>query len=900
VGLLPQSRPQFKGVVEKKTRKVYDSVPALLTPGSIKTPLRACGYRPELLKADFPFRDKETIPLVGFAQPPVDSRSACVAVLFPTGVPQLAVDACRPLGAPLVFVCFHDTLQWWKQGPSSAECLEIIAADNVEQFFRHNQNQFSPDVVYRAKTWGRFRTADQLSFVDLGLMPLVEEQVGASLAKLVERNVEEMKDSLGWTDVTEAQGHWLLKTIFWLLSGKILRDKQVGEFQGLDLNDVEEVFRRLATHYGTDAVAAGSKAKLDALRGCAGDIDRFSTLALATTESLAYVYENALISKNTRSSLGTHSTPSYLVDYVVGNLTDWIAEIPIDERSVFEPACGHAAFLVSAMRLLTELLPPDKVTPSRRGKYLRTRLHGTDIDPFALELARLSLTLTDIPNPNGWDLQIEDMFARDVLIEQAKNSTILLANPPFNNFSQREQQTHRDQNSAVRFLGKPGEMLWRTVQQLPEGGVFGVVLPQTILHSDNARDLRKFLLSECELREICLFPDKVFSFSDAESAVLIGRRKRISGTKAVRYRRVREHQLGAFRSNYVASTTRAVPQFRFSSEASSSLRLPELDDVWTFLENNPTLVDLAAVEQGIIYYGQDLRHGATAYSEKEFPGSTQGFPLFGRGLHLHELPQAYWMSTEPSVIRWAGTPPLVGAPQVLLNYAPASRGPWRLKALIDKLGHPATSRFMRIRPTAATYTLETVWALLNSPIANAYVYSHLGKRDNIVGEIRKIPVPKGASFTAVDRAASAYVVAASSQTEPTKLRDLLHQVDCEVLNLYALPFELEQSVLSLFVNEKRLGVPFTQTRYLPKDLEVHMRFSDFVQFERDWSGTNHERGLLIDKAIAGSLSLEERKRLEALQIYAEYHVDQVSPLQTRLLDELEQRLLSRLTTDGTQ
>ena len=66
-----------------------------------------------------------------------------------------------------------------------------------------------------------------------------------------------------------------------------------------------------------------------------------------------------------------------------------------------------AVFLVSAMRLLTELLPDDKAIPSRRGPYLRSRLHGTDIDPFALELARLSLTLTDIPNPNGWDLRLK-------------------------------------------------------------------------------------------------------------------------------------------------------------------------------------------------------------------------------------------------------------------------------------------------------------------------------------------------------------------------------------------------------------------------------------------------------------------------------------------------------------
>jgi N-6 DNA Methylase len=101
-------------------------------------------------------------------------------------------------------------------------------------------------------------------------------------------------------------------------------------------------------------------------------------LVLTTTEALAYVYENTLISKETRSALGTHSTPSFLVDYVVGNLADWVNDIPADKRSVYEPACGHAAFLVSAMRLLAELLPPEKAlnchTPAHSAqKYPREK-----------------------------------------------------------------------------------------------------------------------------------------------------------------------------------------------------------------------------------------------------------------------------------------------------------------------------------------------------------------------------------------------------------------------------------------------------------------------------------------------------------------------------------------------
>jgi len=818
-------------------------------------------------------------------------------VVSATTGPRSAVDNCRPLGAPLVFVCFLDTLQWWKQGATSAELLESIPANNIERFFQSHQDEFSPDAVYRAKTWGRFQTAYQLKFVDLGLMPLVEEEVGKSLGTLIERNVSELKHWLGWENVTVEQGRWLLQTIFWLVSGKILHDKQVHSFEDLDLNDVEEVFHRVGNHYGTKPLAAGSKKKLEALCESARIISQFSSLVLTTTEALAYVYENTLITKETRSALSTHSTPSFLVDYVVGNLADWVNEIPVNERSVYEPACGHAAFLVSAMRLLTELLPPEKAIPSRRGPYLRSRLHGTDVDSFALELARLSLTLTDIPNPDGWDLKPQDMFLDDRLGEQAQRSTILLANPPFDNFTRKEQRLYREDKSDVRFFNKAAEMLWRTLPRLPDGGVFGVVLPQNFLHSDNARDLREFLIREYELKEICLFPDKVFSFSDAESAVLIGRRKRVDGQNKVRYRRIREREIPSFRSEYAAST-RSVSQSRFGPAKLFSLRLPDLEEVWTACKDLPTLADVAATAKGLDYYGQ-VPSGSVKYSRERVSGTHRGFVRFDRGLQLHELPKRYWMNLDPSVVSSPRSGTTLGTPQVLLNYAPASRGPWRLKALIDRLGHPVTSRFIPVRPTASSYSIETLWALLNSPVANAYAFSHLGKRDNLVGDIRKIPVPNVSLFEQVERAATGYLGAASSETDPATLQKLLLKVDCEVLKLYSLPLELEQSVLALFTGWQRVGVPFTQHTYLPNELLRRVRLSEFLQFEENWPETNRERGNLIVKDIKGNLNTDERTRLAALQAYADYHIDKVAPRPTHVLDELEEALFSRMPKKDT-
>jgi hypothetical protein len=115
--------------------------------------------------------------------------------------------------------------------------------------------------------------------------------------------------------------------------------------------------------------------------------------------------------------------------------------------------------------------------------------------------------------------------------------------------------------------------------------------------------------------------------------------------------------------------------------------------------DNPKLVDVADLGQGLIYHGEELQSGGTTYSDQQFVRSQPGFVLFNRGLQLHQLPNRYWMNLDPEVIRRAVSGTTVGTPQVLLNYAPASRGPWRLKALIDNHGHPITSNFMSVRPT---------------------------------------------------------------------------------------------------------------------------------------------------------------------------------------------------------
>lgn len=74
-----------------------------------------------------------------------------------------------------------------------------------------------------------------------------------------------------------------------------------------------------------------------------------------SSDSLAFVYENTLVTKDTRKRFGTHSTPRQVADYVVNRLD--LSKFDLKELTVFEPFTGAGAFLVAALRHMRDLLP---------------------------------------------------------------------------------------------------------------------------------------------------------------------------------------------------------------------------------------------------------------------------------------------------------------------------------------------------------------------------------------------------------------------------------------------------------------------------------------------------------------------------------------------------------------
>ncbi|HLM74013.1 MAG TPA: N-6 DNA methylase, partial [Polyangiaceae bacterium] len=737
---------------------------------------------------------------------------------------EVEVAACRELGAPVVFVCHERGVTWWRQGASGPKPWKEITADELQAFAEQERETFAPSALYRAKTQSRFNPQLRLPFVDELLMPTIERAIGQRLGEVIDSVFGELRQQVGGERLTDEATHQLLKDAFWLLAAKILRDKDVPSFRGIDLTDAREVLKRVGEHYGEPDQILHKKPKHLAVMGRAAErIAAVSHLGQVTTEALAYLYETTLVTGELRRTLGIHSTPPYLTDYILGRLEDRIERIPPEDRHVFEPACGHGAFLVAAMRRLRDLLPEGEGSHS----YLQQHLRGLEVDATAREIARLSLTLADIPNPDGWRLDLADMFRGNILPELASQATILLANPPFESFTPAERERYRMAGTPVTHESRAEEMLWRTLPHLPAGAAFGVVVPQGILRSKGGRELRSLIARDFSIEEVLLLPDNVFAFADVEAAILIGHRAKSDAPRLVRYRRVRESEIADFRATYRTPSDRSILQDELAREPHFDLRLPELYEIWRRGQGR-SLSDVAVVGLGFQHKSQnELEADAQTVSKKRFAGAVRGYARVGRGLQIHGQPEEVWLNVRKDVIARPRAGTAVGRPQVLVNHRPTDRGPWRLKAVFDAEGHAARDAFLIVRPRSPDMPLEVVWALLNSAYANAYAYTHATKRDIDPGVLSAMPVPR---ISAEDAAALTQEVqgylrdAADLERAALKLpaqvaacQARLRRIDALVLRLYDLPPRLERRLFDLFASagEDRSGVPFSWPPYLP-------------------------------------------------------------------------------------
>ncbi len=661
-----------------------------------------------------------------------------------------------------------------------------------------------------------------------------------------------------------------------------------------------------------------------ALALAAAELARQGSLRLVSTETLARVYENVLITKETRKALGTHSTPSWLVDYMIHRLSPWIDEQPASRRRVYEPACGHAPFLVGMLRHYCSMKPCVGMEDAQRHEWLKARLAGGEVDDFAREVARLSLTLADIPNPNGWHLDEGNMFATGQLEQRIQNADIIFSNPPF--------ETRESDPGELFHVGQAAELLRRISQNVRPGTLLAYIMPQTILDSKKTAALRRELLTGFEWQEILRLPDKVFEKADVETSILFGRKLGTPKASAIpiRCRHVWDGGIEALHISGKATIEQERSALRMLEEKDASMLTPDLAEVWDYCRSMLKLHAVGSAGQGFIYKSEKdptFPHGMSKTASGLQKGYKLGFYNLSDLGFTHATPSLTWLLYDSRAIDRTVAGYETGLEQVVMNHAPVSRGPWRNVAYLDLKGHPTRGRFLVVRPNAGgALTPLTLWTLLNSPVANAFTKAHSGKRDILSGTLEQLPIPRldKAGIAAVENAATAYRCAAAkavlltskssrksrvsrssneipplpgmeehsapSQEALEELKYLHWRMDAAVLALYQLPPTMERQLLDYFTGHKRVGVPFHQTEYYPAGFKGGDTLAELLAITADWEANNQRRIELIEKEEKHRLNGTEEADLDRLQHLATLRRRLVAPYPMADLDAEIERL----------
>jgi len=769
---------------------------------SIAQAIRGAGYRSEAVVPDYAFADvlssantTRTVPLAAFTRTPPSYRSAALAVV--NGEGRRAVDLVnehRALGAPLLFVIEQSEVTVWQvRSHAPPRAIEKVALADIPELFSRNHANWHPDAIHRAKSISPSEAGYQLDFVDLGLLPAIEGEIHVKLDRLLVETLDLARKSPGG-DRLDARK--LFRVVFRLLAAKVLQDRHHPYADGWDAEDLKSVLAGIERYYSLRPIEAKANAILPGIfdaawRHLRGGIS-FSNIS---SDDLAFVYENTLVTPETRKLFGTHSTPRQVAEYVVQRL-ELHHYLPEDIR-IYEPFAGAGVFLVSALRHLRDLLPVEW-TDQQRHDFLINHISGDEVDPFACEVATLSLILADYPNHNGWHVKEADLFADDVLANRLQVNNIIVCNPPFEFFNKTDRTkytiAHKTHSKAIAALNA-------ALDSKPLA--LGFVLPRSFISDQQFAESRRRLEEMYGTVEILKMPDGIFGASDVESSAVIARTLRDTGDDKLKIRstEVAEYDRKLFLKTGHVTVQREEDRV-VGSAPSGQLWLPPLGDIWDYLRSYPKFGSILETRRGLEWHYSQ----AEATSPAPLSGYEAGYAN-ARHLSQYLPPQKLWLDFRRDNLRCGASHDWLN-PKLIASATRLSRGPWCIGGFADLDGSLCSQQFFAMRPRCAVSSIDmlALSAVLNGAVANAFLAINSPKDRFRTAVVDEIPVPVMLPEK-IGELVGAYQTMLQNRElladNDSQLAQLLTEIDAAVLKAYDLPLRLERQLLAFFQDAER-------------------------------------------------------------------------------------------------
>ena len=225
-------------------------------------------------------------------------------------------------------------------------------------------------------------------------------------------------------------------------------------------------------------------------------IDKLEFKTLEQKQALGDLFEYKLKNMgNAGRNGGQYYTPRPLIDEIIKVINPKIGE------TIYDGAAGSCGFLIRAFNHIKE---SKKLSTSEFKKLQTSTLFGKENKRIAYTLGVMNMILHEIESPN---LVRTDTLGINILEIQDKDRfDVILANPPFGGGETKQTQ----QNFPIKSSEASYLFIQHFIKILKKGGRCGVVIKNTFLSNDDAKNLRKLLLSECNVHTILDVPAGAF------------------------------------------------------------------------------------------------------------------------------------------------------------------------------------------------------------------------------------------------------------------------------------------------------------------------------------------------------------------------------------------------------
>ena len=714
--------------------------------------LSAVGYGDETIDPDYPIwlgRDRgiARLDLVAFGRSsPRDMSTAVVTVT--SGTVDDGYEAARTIAAPYFLMASGDQLDLWVAEPSQPRrwMTDVTAADSDAL-----TRWLTPSAALSAKVGLR-----QMALFDVpvNLLAAARSNTADRLAPIVGDALQAAGLALPTSRAADpvqarrVQHRKAARLVVGALTILVMRD-QARRSTSLTGSLVARAIQEHSTTFAwIDKATQIERSVLESLVDQLGSGINYQSLDPAI---LSHVYEQALVDDDDRKQLGIHYTPPGLALRLLEHLP--VELIAPDDRHVLDPACGSGTLLVAAHDRLRELQPQHWSDDARHAD-LAVHLHGYDIDPFASEIARLTLLLNAQPAGNGWQIDDKDTLRQP---RPQPQPSIVVTNPPW----RYSTEDHHREQLADRF------MQW-SINALAPGGLLGAILPASWLSVSNSSGTRSQLLEQFEVFEVWRLPEGTFATSNQSPAVVLARKRDgLGGTGARVISEVGRADLNGF----LAGAPAAV---RFLTSTADTA-LHEVASVPGVHKPTVPLGEIASVLSGQQpLSGISDRGVGTPYLDHI--GAVPSYGLV--------TDDVLWRVDFPGDFQGNRGARIVRLRKILASAARSSNNPWRFRVAVDLVGVAVRNSVRGIAPLDQSDDdlLFALPIIIGSGFGSSYAASFGGDRNISAAVLRNLPVP--ADRQVLNRLGQLGRKATELASEPTAISELLAAAENVVWDAY--------------------------------------------------------------------------------------------------------------------